>query len=227
MVAKTNNEHEIEKLLQELLATENDIIKHSYTASVDFSSMYPSIIRLLNAGIETLVGFLDDDPLASRNLKSKSIFNEEMLKKGRKDVLSQLGPTRYEEFVDFKSDMFVSLRKHIYDGAFDGATIEDIAETPFEKYFLARMGIFDENEVTMKFEGVTYTVKELYDYFEKMDYAVSGAGAVFSKKVQALIPSYLEFLYDERKITKKKMAFYEKHAELAKIYLKLKKDDSA
>lgn len=109
------------------------------------------------------------------------------------------------------------MRRDIYQGKYDNATIEEITETPFERYFLACVGVFDPNEIMMTFQDKEYTVTELNKYFKKMGYTVSGSGAVFNKSVTegkdelGLIPSYLEFLFLERRKVKKEMAVNYKH----------------
>ena len=59
----------------------------------------------------------------------------------------------------------------------------------------------------------------LNSYFKEMGYTVSGSGAVYRKTLAAdpekielgLIPSYLEFLFKERKSVKKEMLFHYKN----------------
>jgi len=69
----------------------------------------------------------------------------------------------------------------------------------------------------MTFHGKEYTVTELNKYFKDIGYTVSGSGAVFKKSVTegkeelGLIPSYLEFLFNERRAVKKSMAQNYKH----------------
>ena len=71
----------------------------------------------------------------------------------------------------------------------------------------------------MKNKGKIYNVEELNSYFKEMGYTVSGSGAVYRKtladdpeKIElGLIPSYLEFLFKERKSVKKEMLFHYKN----------------
>ena len=163
----------------------------------------------MNAAIESLVGFLDDDPIAYRELGlSKTVRKAKDTSKEL--VNGQLADSRYVKFVG-KQEEKISLRKEIYNGEFSESGIEEITETPFERYFLACVGLFDADEVMMKFQGKIYTVSELNAYFKEMDYSVSGSGAVFKRSVGengelGLIPSYLAFLFKERKAVKKSMA---------------------
>lgn len=202
------------KIKQLLWEIEEKLKDKTFVSSVDFASMYPSVIRLLNAAIESLVGFLDDDPIAYRELslsqtvKDAKDISKELVKTSLKD-------SRYVKFVG-KDEEKISLRRDIYNGKYDDATIEEITETPFERFFLASVGLFDADEVMMKFQGKVYSVKELNQYFKDMDYTVSGSGAVYKKSVGengelGLIPSYLEFLFNERKKVKKEMFFHYKN----------------
>ena len=196
---------------------EQTLKNKSFVSSVDFSSMYPSIIRLLNASIESLVGFLDDDPIAYRTIGlSKTVREAKEISK--EQVKTILADSKYVHFVG-KQDEKVSLRRDIYAGKYNYSQIEEITETPFERYFLASMGLFDASEIKMKFQGKIYNVEELNSYFKEMGYTVSGSGAVYRKtladdpeKIElGLIPSYLEFLFKERKSVKKEMLFHYKN----------------
>ena len=175
---------------------------------------YPSIIRLLNASIESLVGFLDDDPIAYREIGlSKTV--KAAKEKSKELVKSTLVDTDYVHYVG-KDEPRVSLRRDIYSGKYDQADIDDITETPFERFLLAKLGIFDADQITMKFQGKVYTVNELSIYLKSMDYTLSGSGAVYKKSVGengelGLIPSYLEYLFKERKKVKKEMMFHFKN----------------
>lgn len=197
------------KIKKAIWDLEKKLKDKAFVSSVDFASMYPSVIRLLNAAIESLVGFLDDDPIAYRELGlSKTVRNA---KEASKELVNgQLADSRYVKFVG-KQEEKISLRRDIYNGDYAEASIEEITETPFERYFLACVGLFDADEVLMKFQGKIYTVNELNAYFKEMDYSVSGSGAVFKRSVGengelGLIPSYLAFLFKERKSVKKSMA---------------------
>lgn len=204
-----------DEIKNKLWTIEHKLRNMAYVSSVDFASMYPSIIRLLNASIESLVGFLDDDPIAYRELGSSKIIRDSK-DISKELVKTDLKDTDYVKFVG-KAEEKISLRKDIYQGKYDTATIEEITETPFERYFLACVGVFDPNEVIIKFQGKNYTVTELNNYFKKMNYSVSGAGSVFKRSVTdgkeelGLIPSYLAFLFFERKAVKKSMAKNYKH----------------
>ncbi len=197
------------KVKSQIWEIEKKLKDKAFVSSVDFASMYPSIIRLLNAAIESLVGFLDNDSIAYRELGlSKKVRDAKDTSKNL--VNGHLADSRYVKFVG-KNEEKISLRREIYHGEYEDAEIEDITETPFERYFLACVGLFDANEVMMKFQGEIYTVAELNAYFKKMDYSVSGSGAVFKRSVGengelGLIPSYLAFLFSERKKVKKSMA---------------------
>lgn len=189
-------------------AIEEKLKNKSFVSSVDFASMYPSIIRLLNASIESLVGFLDDDPIAYRMLGlSKTVKESKDISK--EQIRTELANSKYVHFVGKKEEK-ISLRRDIYNGKYGDADINEITETPFERYFLASMGLFDADEITMKFQGKIYTITELNQYFKDQDYSVSGSGAVYKRSVGengelGLIPSYLEFLFAERKKVKKEM----------------------
>lgn len=169
------------------------------------------MIRLLNASIESLVGFLDDDPIAYRELGlSKTVTDAK--EKSKELVNGSIADSRYVKFVG-KNEEKISLRKDIYSGKYADSSIEEITETPFERYFLACVGLFDAEEIKIKFQGKVYTVAELNKYFKEMDYSVSGSGAVFKRSVGengelGLIPSYLAFLFAERKKVKKEMALH-------------------
>lgn len=169
---------------------------------------YPNVIRLLNAALESLIGFLDDDPIAHRRVGTSKPIREAR-DKSREIVKTTLANSDYVHYVGTKEDR-IALRLDMYNGKFDDATIEEITETPFERYFLACMGVYDATETEMKFQGKTYTVAELHQYFKENDMSVSGSGAVFSRRSsqgqQGLIPSYLGYLFGQRKIVKGEMA---------------------
>jgi DNA polymerase elongation subunit (family B) len=179
-----------------------------YTAAVDFSSMYPSIFRLLNISIENLVGFLDNDPIAYRNLglTDKTLKYEEKSKELLKTTLKN---TKFKKFV--KDDKKVALRLDIYNKKFENATIEEIAETPFEKYFLSLL--IGDNSIKFKFQNKEFTAQELQEYLKKHNLSISGSGAIFKNYIesmenkninsQGLVPNYLAFLFKERKKVKK------------------------
>ena len=202
----------------------------AFVSSVDFASMYPSVIRLLNASIESLVGFLDDDPIAYRELGlSKTVRAAKDTSKAL--VNGALADSRYVKFVG-KNEEKISLRREIYNGDYNEVPIEEITETPFERYFLACVGLFDATEVMMKFQGNIYTVAELNKYFKEMDYSVSGSGAVFKRSVGdngelGLIPSYLAFLFSERKKVKKSMAVNYKNKILLQKFKQAAEADGA
>lgn len=205
------------KIKSQIWELEKKLKDKAFVSSVDFASMYPNIIRLLNASIESLVGFLDDDPIAYRELGlSKKVKRSKEISKEL--VNSTLANSKYVKFVG-KDEEKISLRREIYNGDFSNASIEEITETPFERYFLACVGLFDANEITMRFQGKQYTVAELNKHFKEMDYSVSGSGAIFKRNLTSepdkvelgLIPSYLAFLFQERKKVKKEMATHFKH----------------
>lgn len=171
---------------------------------------------------------MDDDPIAYRELGlSKRVRDA---KEASKDLVNgSLADSRYVKFVGKKEEK-ISLRKDIYEGKYDDASIEDITETPFERYFLACVGLFDANEVMMKFQGEFYTVAELNAHFKKMDYSVSGSGAVYRRSVDdngtlGLIPSYLAFLFAERKKVKKEMAINYKNKILLQKFKQAAEED--
>ena len=195
-----------------------DILKDkTFVSSVDFASMYPSVIRLLNASIENLVGFLDNDPIAYRRLgKSKTV--KEAVQKSKDLTKTTLKDSRYVNFVGKNEDK-VSLRRDIYKGKFDDCEIDEMCETPFERYFLANM--FGDETQMFKFQDKEYTAHELQTYLKEKNYSISGSGAIYKRYIeekgdanehkQGLIPSYLSYLFKERKKVKKKMAGFYRH----------------
>ena len=191
------------KIKKRMLEIESVLKDKTFVSSVDFASMYPSIIRLLNASIENLVGFLDDDPIAYRKLGMSETLKDSK-ERSKELCKTTIKDSKYVQFVG-KDDDRIALRRDIYQGKYADASIEDITETPFEKYFLATMELFDPDEVIIKFRGKNYSVTELNQLFEEKNYSVSGSGAVYSKDEQGLIPSYLEYLFFERKKVKKEM----------------------
>jgi len=96
-------------------------------------------------------------------------------------VKTAIKDSNYVQFVG-KNEEKISLRKDIYNGKYAESPIEEITETPFERFFLASVGLFDADDVMMKFQGKVYSVAELNAYFKEMDYSVSGSGAVFKRK---------------------------------------------
>lgn len=203
----------------------------AFVSSVDFASMYPSVIRLLNASIESLVGFLDDDPIAYRTLGlSKTVKDAKDISKEL--VKTSINNSKYVKFVG-KNEEKVSLRRDIYNGKYTDASIEEITETPFERFFLASVGLFDADDVMMKFQGKVYSVAELNKYFKDMNYTVSGSGAVFRRSLNddkdnpelGLIPSYLAFLFAERKKVKKEMFFHYKNKLLLQKFKQAAEQD--
>lgn len=211
------------KVKAKIWEIEQKLKDKTFVSSVDFASMYPSIIRLLNASIENLVGFLDDNPIAYRKLGlSKTVHDAKETSKNL--VKGQIANSRYVQFVG-KNEEKVSLRREIYRGDYDEATIEEITETPFERFFLANMGLFDPEEVMLKFQGKVYSAMELQQLFKENNYSVSGSGAVYKKDEQGLIPSYLEYLFMERKRVKKEMmGHYKKKILLQKFKMACEAD---
>lgn len=203
-----------------------DIFIHYHES--DKKTGYPGVIRLLNASIESLVGFLDDDPIAYRKLGLSQPFTD--AKKASKELVrTSLKNSRYVKFVGKHEDK-VSLRKDIYSGKYEDATIDEITETPFERYFLACVGLFDTDDVFIKFQGHEYSVTELRELFKEKDYSVSGSGAIFKKSVGkngelGLIPTYLEYLFAERKRVKKEMFFHYKNKLLLQKFKNAAKSD--
>ena len=175
---------------------------------------YPSVIRLLNASIENLVGFLNDDPIVYRKLGlSDTVVNSKI--KSKDLVKGSLKNSKYTEFVG-KNEEKIAMRKDLYEGKYADASIEEITETPWERYFLAIMGIADADVETFTFKGVEYTANELHAYLEENDYSMSGSGAVYrnageDNEHQGLIPSYLTYLFEERKNVKKIMFLHYKN----------------
>ena len=188
---------------EELLSRRKDIKKQmwdiekilkdkTFVSSVDFASMYPSVIRLLNASIENLVGFLDDDPIAYRKLglsdtvKSSKIRSKDLVKGSIKN-------SKYVEFVG-KNEEKIAMRKDIYEGKYKDFNVDEITETPWERYFLAIMGIIDADSEYFMFQGQEYSANELQAHLEENDLSLSGSGAVYVKpgennENQGLIPS--------------------------------------
>lgn len=180
----------------------------TFVSSVDFASMYPSVIRLLNASIENLIGFLDDDPIAYRKLGlSDTVKNS---KARSKDLVNGVYKnSKYTKYVGKKEEK-IAIRKDIYEGKYKGADVREITETPWERYFLAIMGIADADEEYFMFQGQEYSANQLNAYLDENDLSLSGSGAIYVKpgkdnEHQGLIPSYLEYLFFERKKVKKIM----------------------
>jgi len=202
------------KIKKQMWDIEQVLKDKTFVSSVDFASMYPSVIRLLNASIENLVGFLDDDPIAYRKLglsdtvKNSKVRSKELVKGVLKD-------SKYTKYVG-KNEEKIAMRKDIYEGKYDGANVNDICETPWERYFLAIMGIADAEIETFVFQGQKYTALELQAHLEANDLSLSGSGAVYVKpgdnnSKQGLIPSYLEYLFKERKSVKRQMNIHYKN----------------
>lgn len=150
-----------------------------------------------------MVGFLDDDPIVYRTLGMSKPFQDSK-ERSKELVKTSLKDSDFVKFVGKNEDK-LALRLDIYSGKYDDASIDEITETPFEKFFLATLGLFDPDEVMLKFQGDLYTVTELNKLFEEKNYSVSGSGAVYSKDEQGLIPAYLEYLFKTRKTVKKEM----------------------
>lgn len=195
-----------DKIKNRMYEIESVLKDKTFVSSVDFASMYPSVIRLLNASIENLVGFLDDDPIVYRTLGTSQPF-EDSKEKSKELVKTTIKDSRYVQFVGKKEDK-VALRRDIYAGKYADADIDEITETPFERFFLATMGLFDADEVMIKFQGKMYTVNELNEHLEENNLSVSGSGAVYKRDTQGLIPSYLEYLFNERKKVKREMGLH-------------------
>lgn len=218
------------KLIKEQMWEVEQLLKlMTFVSSVDFASMYPSVIRLLNASIESMVGFLNDNPISYRVLGlSDTIKNAKDLSKDL--VKTTIKDSDYTKFVGKKEEK-ISLRRDLYSGKYADASIEEITETPFEQYFLASVGLFDDTEIKMTFQGKEYTVSDLNAYFKEMGYSVSGSGAVFKKSMSdtedelGLIPSYLAYLFQERKNVKKQMfVHYKSKLLLQKFKMAAEKD---
>lgn len=216
------------EIKRQLWDVEQILKNKTYVSAVDFASMYPSVIRLLNASIESLVGFLNDDPIAYRELGISDIMYESV-ERSKELIKSTIHDSKYVKFVGKKENK-VALRRDIYAGKYDNAPIEEITETPFERFFLASMGLYDSDEVLMKFQGQEYTVTELNQHLKDMDYSVSGSGAIFKRSVGedgelGLVPSYLAFMFNERKNVKKEMGVHIKRKVLLQTFRKSALDD--
>ena len=200
----------------------------TFVSSVDFASMYPSVIRLLNASIENLVGFLDNDPIAYRKLGlSKTV-------KKAKDISKELVRTdlRESDYVKFvgKNEDKISLRLDLYNGKYAEADITEITETPFERYFLAIL--FGDDEQLFKFQDQTYTAQEFQAFLKENNLSLSGSGAIYKaykmgddKNNQGIIPSYLEYLFLERKKVKKVMFTHYRHKILLQKFKNAMEED--
>ena len=201
----------------------------TFVSSVDFASMYPGVIRLLNASIENLVGFLDNDPIAYRRL-GQSETVKEAVHKSKDLTKGKLKDSRYVNFVGKNEDK-VSLRRDIYKGKYAEADITEICETPFERYFLSIM--FGDEDQIFKFQDQSYTASELQSYLAEMNYSLSGSGAIYrhykeegdNEHEQGLIPSYLAFLFKERKKVKKVMFKHYKNKILLQKFRNAAKED--
>lgn len=205
------------KIKKEIWDIEEELKDMSLVSSVDFASMYPSIIRLLNASIENLIGFIDDDPVAYRKLSLSRTVAEG--KKRSKELLKgDLVNSRFAAFVGNKEER-LAMRLDLYNGKYDDASIDEVTETPFERYFLAGLGIYDPDEVTIKFMGEEITVTEFQKFLKDNNCSVSGSGAVYKRDVKGLIPSYLEYLFFERKKVKKKMLHHFHNIQVLKKFM--------
>jgi len=175
-----------------------------------------------------LVGFLDDDPIAYRKLGLSQTIED--AKDASKELTkTSLKSSRYVKFVGKHEDK-VSLRKDIYEGKYEDATIDDITETPFERYFLACVGIFDTDDVFIKFQGKEYSVTDLRALFKEKDYSVSGSGSVYRRTLGengelGLIPTYLQYLFEERRRVKKEMFIHYKNKLLLQKFKQAAKAD--
>ncbi len=196
------------KIKKKMWDIEQVLKDKTFVSSVDFASMYPSVIRLLNASIENLIGFLDDDPIAYRKLglsetvKNSKVRSKELVKGSLKD-------SKYTRYVGNNEEK-IAMRKDIYNGKYSDFNLDEITETPWERYFLAILNIVDPDDEYFIFQGQEYSATELQAYLEENDYSLSGSGAVYKKpgennENQGLIPSYLEYLFLERKKVKKIM----------------------
>lgn len=87
------------------------------------------------------------------------------------------------------------------------------------------MGVFDPEEVMLKFQGKVYSALELQALFKENNYSVSGSGAVYKKDEPGLIPSYLAYLFNERKRVKREMMeHYKKKILLQKFKMACEAD---
>ena len=218
---------ELEKKLYDV---EKDIEWRRYVLSVDFSSLYSSIIRFLNISIENLVGFLDDNSIAYRKLNLSNIVQKYMEKtQVERNKYKNLKVSKFSKCGMSDGDNRLTLRIDLYKGVFDDANIYEITETPFERYMLGVLGLYDPRKIKIKFQGKEWTVANLYKYFKKMNYSVAGSGAVFSRNKQGVVPSYLEYIYYERKKVKKKMEakfhLYQNLEKIKNIMERMKKDN--
>ena len=216
------------KVKQKMWDIEKILKNKTFVSSVDFASMYPSVIRLLNASIENLVGFLNDDPIVYRKLGlSDTVSNSKVRSKDL--VKGTIKNSKYTKFVG-KNEEKIALRRDLYAGKYSEASIEDITETPWERYFLSIMGIADADVETFTFKGIEYTANELQAYLKEHDYSMSGSGAVYrnageNNEHHGLIPSYLEYLFEERKSVKKIMfEAYKKKILLQKFLIAAQSD---
>jgi len=217
------------QIKQQIWDVEQILKNKTYVSSVDFASMYPGIIRLLNASIENMVGFLNNDPISNRRLGLSKTVKDAALK-SKEIVQGEIRDSKYVKFVGKKEDK-VSLRKDLYDGKFADAEIDEIAETPFEQYFLAIM--FGNEDKTFTFQDKTFTAQELQKYFKENNLSLSGSGAIFNnyfmdkddENRQGLIPSYLEYLFKQRKIVKKEMFKHYKRKILLQKFRQAAIDD--
>jgi len=216
------------ELEKKLFDIEKEMEWRSYVSSVDFSSMYPSIIRFLNISIENLVGFLDDNPVAYRKLNLSEIVQRYMEKtQEERKKFKRLNVAKFSKCGMSDGDNRLTLRIDLYKGVFNDADIDEITETPFEKYMLGVLGLYDPRKIEIKFQGKIWTVSKLYKYFKKMNYSVAGSGAVFNRNKQGVVPSYLEYIYYERKKVKKKMeSAFHLYQNLEKIKNIMKKVNS-
>ena len=167
---------------------------------------------MLNASIENLIGFLDDDPIAYRKVGLSDIVKNSKVR-SKELVKGILKNSKYAQFVGKDEDK-VALRRDIYNGKYKDMNVNEITETPWERFFLASMNIINADEEYFTFQGKEYSATEFQQFLKENDYSMSGSGAIYQNpgkdnEYQGLIPSYLEYLFLERKKVKKIMGrFY-------------------
>jgi len=218
------------ELEEELYELEQELQNSVFQGVIDYSSMYPSILRLLNAGLDTLVGFLDNDPIAYRLIghTEKTNYKEESKKLLKEQKYRD---SKYIKFVG-KNETNLALRIKLYNHEFDDKSIDDICETPFERYFLAL--IKGDTTQKFKFQDKEYNAFEFYNMLRENNYTLSASGAIYKRFIekdddpdnQALVPSYMSFLFKERKRIKKiKLKYHKKQSALEKLKIFLEENN--
>jgi DNA polymerase elongation subunit (family B) len=188
-------EHEIDTNVPGAFVVDPRPGKHGWGCSIDASSLYPTMIRLLNISPETMVGQLD-------TTRTDQTLNEYV------DDILKIPP----------EDRQPSDRYHSYRLKFRAPKgIDDAYKVAWRRFtgILEYHDVIDASPNPVKLilldgTGVVKTGKEMRDFIQQNNFCITANGTVFTLDKEGIIPYCLTKWYNDRQVFRGMASDFEK-----------------